>query len=167
MMSWLDRGSENQVAEYDARLARADEHERAKTSPTTEVQFVAPGSLTSGRFGLFRYDMAPGPGGAAPHFHTSFSESFYVLSGTAMLNDGKRWVSATEGSFLYVPERSVHGFRNDSDDTASLLILFSPAPPREAFFREIAAVAVSGRSLSQEEWRELYQRHDQYMVEID
>jgi quercetin dioxygenase-like cupin family protein len=126
--------------------------------------FVAPGSLTSGRFGLFRWDMAPHAGGPDPHFHTTFSESFYVLDGVVRLGDGRRWRDATAGDYLYVPEGGVHAFRNDSDAPASMLILFAPGTPRERYFEELADIAAAGRTLSAEEWAELYARHDQYMV---
>jgi quercetin dioxygenase-like cupin family protein len=128
------------------------------------VGFVAPGSLTSGRFGLFRWDMAARAGGPAPHFHTMFSESFYVLDGTVRLGDGTTWRDAIAGDYLYVPEGGVHAFRNDSDAPASMLILFAPGFPRERYFEELADIAASGRTLSAEEWAELYARHDQHMV---
>jgi quercetin dioxygenase-like cupin family protein len=128
------------------------------------VAFVAPGSLTSGRFGLFRWDMAPHAGGPDPHFHTTFSESFYVLDGTVRLADGTTWRDATAGDYLYVPEGGVHAFRNDSDAPASMLILFAPGSPRERYFEELADIAASGRTLSAEEWTALYARYDQYMV---
>jgi hypothetical protein len=60
----------------------------------------------------------------------------------------------------------VHGFRNDSDEPTSFLILFAPGTPREEFFREIAEVVASNRELSTEEWIDLYRRHDQYMVDV-
>ncbi len=59
------------------------------------VALVAPGSLTPGRFGLFRWDLAAHAGGPDPHFHTTFSESFYVLNGTLRLGDGTTWRDAT------------------------------------------------------------------------
>jgi len=48
----------------------------------THVRFVAPGSATRGQYGLFEWNMPPHAGGADPHFHKTFSESFFVLSGT-------------------------------------------------------------------------------------
>lgn len=132
--------------------------------PSTAAHFVAPGSATNGQFGLFRWDMAPKAGGPAAHFHRTFSESFYVVDGTVRLFDGERWVDAGAGDFLYVPEGGVHAFRNDSDEPASMLILFAPGAPREEYFMELAEIAESGRSLSPGEWAEFYARHDQYMV---
>jgi len=128
------------------------------------VSYVAPGSLTDGRFGLFRYDMGPKAGGPGPHFHRTFSESFYVLSGTVRLYDGRAWAEGREGDLFHVPDGGIHAFRNDADAAASMLILFAPGPPREAYFNELAEISATGRTLSPEDWTELYARHDQTMV---
>lgn len=132
--------------------------------PKSSVRFVAPGSVTGGRYGLFRWEMKPRAGGPEAHFHRTFSESFYILEGTVRLYDGERWIEASSGDFLYVPEGGVHAFGNDSDTAASMLILFAPGAPRERYFQELAEIGDSGRELSPEEWTELYARHDQYMV---
>lgn len=131
---------------------------------TTMARFVATGSITNGHFGLFRWDMSAQAGGATPHYHRGFTESFYVLSGSVHLYDGAAWIPAKPGDFLFVPERGVHGFRNESGESASLLILFTPGAPREGYFRELAEIRASGRTLSDEEWADLYARHDQVMV---
>ncbi|WP_459707839.1 cupin domain-containing protein [Actinophytocola sp. KF-1] len=132
--------------------------------PTTTSRFLATGALTGGHFGLFQWDMAPRAGGPGAHFHKTFSESFYVLDGTVRLYDGERWVDAVKGDYLYVPENGIHAFRNDSDEPASMLILFAPGPPRERYFLESAEIAASGRKLTAEERTEFLARHDQYMV---
>jgi quercetin dioxygenase-like cupin family protein len=74
------------------------------------------------------------------------------------LFNGERWIDATPGDFLHVPEGGVHGFRNDSPAPASMLILFRPR--RAAVLAEVAA----GRQFSQEEWQEFCRRHDNYFV---
>jgi mannose-6-phosphate isomerase-like protein (cupin superfamily) len=130
----------------------------------TTARLVAPGSTTDGRFGLFRWEMGPRAGGAAPHFHRTFSESFYVLDGTVRIFDGRQWAACTSGDFVHVPEGGVHGFSNDSDEPASMLILFAPGFAREQYFIELAELAASGRELPSEERAEFLARHDQYMV---
>ena len=105
------------------------------------------------------------PGGADPHFHKTFSESFYILSGKVGLYDGDDWITSGPGDFLYVPMSGVHAFRNDSDDPASMLILFAPGPPREKYFEALAQIGESGRTLSYDEWTELFAAHDQYRAE--
>ncbi|TAJ99733.1 MAG: cupin domain-containing protein [Chloroflexota bacterium] len=130
----------------------------------TVGRFIAPGSMTDGRFGLFRWEMPARSGGAGPHFHRTFSESFYVLSGSVVLYDGRSWSEGRPGDFLYIPNGGIHGFRNESDEAAAMLILFAPGAPRERYFEELAEIGASGRELSQEEWAEVYARHDQTMV---
>jgi mannose-6-phosphate isomerase-like protein (cupin superfamily) len=142
-----------------------DEDVRVLSLRATTARLVAPGSVTHGQFGLFRWDMTAGAGGVSTHFHKTFSESFYVLDGTVKLYNGTKWVDATAGDFLYVPEGGIHGFHNDSDADASMVIVFAPGKPRENFFGELAELAATGRTLSTEEWIELWARHDQYPVD--
>ncbi len=127
--------------------------------------FVAPGSVTGGQFGLFRWEMDPRAGGPAPHIHRTFSEAFYVLAGRIRLFDGATWLDAAAGEFLFVPPLGIHAFHNATDDPAAMLILFSPAPPREAYFRALAENAASGRTMEPDEMTEFLASHDQYMVE--
>ncbi|HEV2343504.1 MAG TPA: cupin domain-containing protein [Actinocrinis sp.] len=145
-----------------ARFRLAADVEQIDFWSGSSTRFVAPGVVTDREFGLFEWNLPPSGGGADPHSHKTFSESFYVLSGTIGLYDGDRWISARPGDFLYVPRTGVHAFRNDADEPASMLILFAPAPPREKYFRELAEVAESGRTLSYDEWTELFAHHDQY-----
>lgn len=128
------------------------------------VHHLATGATTAGEYGLYRWEMAPPPSGPAAHFHRTISESFYVLSGTVRLYDGATWVDAVPGDFLYVPAGGVHAFRNESGAPASMLLLFAPGAPREAYFAELADIAADGPRLSAGQWTELYARHDQYMV---
>lgn len=128
------------------------------------VHYLGTGDKTDGQFGLYRWDMSAKPAGPAPHFHKTISESFFILSGTIRLYDGENTVEAEQGDFLYVPPGGIHSFRNESGEPASMLILFTPGAPREAYFEETAEIARTGRQLTPEEWTELYLRHDQYMV---
>ena len=77
-------------------------------------------SLTAGCYGLFQWEMG-GPSGAAPLFHRTLSESFYILSGTVALYDGASWAEGTAGDFHYVPEGGIHAFRNADPDTPARL----------------------------------------------
>jgi quercetin dioxygenase-like cupin family protein len=125
------------------------------------VRFVAPGSVTAERYGLFEYRMparSPGPGA---HYHRTFSESFYVLTGRLTIFDGERWSGFGPGDYAHVPDGGVHAFRNDGDDPAAFLILFAPGIARERFFTELAEIRESGRQLSDEERVAFYARHDQ------
>ncbi|HEX5535250.1 MAG TPA: cupin domain-containing protein [Actinomycetales bacterium] len=151
----------SEAGQMSAILRDAGQVEELRVGET-RARLVAPGSVTGGQYGLFEWHMAASSGGASPHFHRTFSEAFYVMSGTVTLFDGRSWTKAGAGDFLFVPEGGVHGFRNDADEPASMLILFAPGAPREDYFRELAEIRTSGRQLSQDEWLELWARHDQY-----
>ena len=154
------------TGEVSAVYRPAEEVEQVTFATSgTVARFVAPGSTTRGRYGLFEWNMRPQSGGSDAHFHRTFSEAFYVMSGIVRLYNGENWVPTRAGEFLYVPEGGIHGFRNDDDAPASMLILFAPGHPREAYFRELAAIAADGRTLTEDEWTDLLARHDQYRAQ--
>jgi mannose-6-phosphate isomerase-like protein (cupin superfamily) len=126
------------------------------------ASYLATGASTKGEFGLYRWDMAGPPSGPDPHFHKTISESFFVLAGTVRLYDGTRWVDATAGDFLFVPEGGVHAFRNESGEFASMLLLFAPGAPREGYFEGLVEFAHT--KPSDEELAEFYLRHDTYWL---
>ena len=127
------------------------------------ITVVSPPSASAGAYSLYRIDLPARAGGARPHTHQHFVESFTVLTGTVTLLDGASWVAAGVGDHLVVPRLGVHGFRNDSDEPASLLMMSTPGAAREDYFDELLAVA--DRELTQEEWTALFARHDQVMVD--
>jgi mannose-6-phosphate isomerase-like protein (cupin superfamily) len=127
------------------------------------VGFLATGDLTGGHFGLYRYDMGPGPGGPDPHFHRTVTESFYVLSGTVRRFDGEHWVDAKPGDFHFTPVGGIHAFKNESGEPASMLILFTPGAPREDYFRTTGTEGAIA-AMSPEEKVEFYLRHDNYFL---
>ena len=162
-MSYPEARYFGEEGEISAVYRPADAKPDLEIGVITTVHYLATGASTDGQFGLYRWEMGTQPGGAAPHFHRTISESFFILSGTVRVFNGDRWIDATQGDFVHVPPGGVHGFRNESGEPASFLLLFTPGAPREAYFETLAEIA-SGRQSTPDEWRELYQRHDQYMV---
>ena len=126
----------------------------------TRVHYLATGASTNGQFGLYRWDMAGPPSGPDPHFHRSISESFFILSGTVRIFDGSRWIDASPGDFVHVPEGGVHAFHNESGEPASMLLHFAPGAPREGYFEGL--VDLAGRS--EEEKAEFFLRHDTFWL---
>ena len=129
----------------------------------TRCSYIATGKTTRGLFGIYKWEMTGEPSGPGPHFHRTFTESFYVLSGAIRVYDGRAWVDAREGDFLHVPEGGIHGFRNELREPASMLIHFAPGAPREEYFESNARFARDGKP-SDEEMAEFYLRHDNHIV---
>ena len=132
--------------------------------PTGAAHYLATGATTGGRFGLYRWDMGPEQGGARPHFHRTISESFFVVSGSVRLYDGDDWVDGSPGDFLHVPEGGVHGFSNESGEPATMLILFAPGAPREAYFEGLVAFAEGRWKPTHEEFEAFLEEHDNLYV---
>src|SRR4051794_29015663 len=129
------------IPEVSATFRPQDQPAEIVRGNGTDTYYLATGATTAGRFGLYRWDMGPRPGGPDPHFHRSISESFFVTKGTVRLYDGQRWIDAVPGDFLYVPEGGMHAFRNESGEPASMLILFAPGAPREDYFERVGQVS--------------------------
>ena len=152
---------QGESGEVSARLRRADTEPELIYTSGGSAEYLATGAGTRGEFGLYRWNMAAGPGGPDPHFHKTISESFFVLDGTIALFDGKSWVDGRPGDFLFVPEGGIHGFRNDSGEPASMLILFAPGAPREDYFETLAEWG-RGNTMTDEEKAEFFLRHDTF-----
>jgi mannose-6-phosphate isomerase-like protein (cupin superfamily) len=162
-MSYPEPRYVGDTGEVSARLRRDGHEPELSSAAGTRTHYLATGASTDGEFGLYRWEMGPKPSGPDPHFHKTISESFYILSGTVRLYDGAKWIDATPGDFLFVPEGGIHAFRNESGEPASMLLLFAPGAPREDYF-ETLADAARREGLTDEERREFFLRHDTYWL---
>jgi len=133
--------------------------------PGGAASYLATGGTTGGLYGLYRWDMGPERGGAQPHFHRTFTEAFFVLSGRVQLYGGDDWFDAGPGDFDFVPHGGLHGFRNHSGEPVSLLILFAPGAPREAYFEGLVEMAEGRWAPSHEELQAFLEEHDNIYVD--
>ena len=148
--------------DISARLRRgtdAPDYETLRQDrSTTTWPTRRPPTATTGCTASSRRPQGGGPG---PHFHRAMSEAFFVLSGTVRLYDGTDWVDGHQNDFLYVPPGGIHGFRNDADEPASILMLFAPGAPREPYFEGFPTLA----DLTDEERREWFVKHDNFFID--
>ena len=152
------------AGETSAWVRGADTPPELPMGGGSAAHYLATGQTTGGAFGLYRWDMGPKPSGPSPHFHRSITESFFVLSGTVRLHDGRGWVDAGPGDFFHVPIGGVHGFRNESGEPASMLLLFTPGAPREDYF-ETLADAPRREAMGEDDWTAFFLRHDTFWVD--
>lgn len=130
-------------------------------------RLVAPGSTTQEDFGLFEIEISPGESTPSAHYHTSFSESFYVLDGHVHLRLGDDIQTAGPGDFAYVPRHGHHGFANATEHPARILILFSPGVAREDYFAEMIELHSRPNPPTSAEVDAVARRHDQINVHLD
>ena len=165
-MSYPEPRYHGETGEPSGTFRRADAPPDLTYEATSGVRthYLATGAMTGGQFGLYRWDMGATPSGPGPHFHRTMTESFFVLSGTVRLYNGTRWVDASPGDFLFVPEGGIHGFRNESGEPASMLLLFTPGAPREKYFEGLAEMASGRWKPDEDEFADFYLRHDNHWV---
>ena len=144
-----------------AWIRRAEQPPDFDAFGLVQYHYLANQQQTDGDYGLYRVDIAPQAGGPGPHFHRAMSEAFFVLSGTVELYDGTDWVDGHQGDFLYVPPGGVHGFRNEADEPASILMLFAPGAPREHYFEGLPKLG----EMTDDERREWFVRNDNFFLE--
>jgi quercetin dioxygenase-like cupin family protein len=88
------------------------EHGSAVKAARPEISFLA-------------IQFPPG-GGVDPHYHERHSDSFFVLDGEFEIHVGEEVVNAVAGTYVLVPPRVVHHFRNVSEAPVRLLNLHTP-----------------------------------------
>ena len=158
-------GYRGEGGEISAVIRRADQPHDLEMGPGgSRVSYLATSGSTGGEFGLYRWDFTGPRSGPDPHFHRTVSESFFVLSGTVRLYDRRQWTDARAGDYLFVPEGGIHGFRNESGEPASMLLLFAPGAPREGYFEGLAQWALSGQRPDEHEQAQFMLRHDNIWI---
>lgn len=147
--------------EVSATLRRGNEPADLDAAGLVKYHYLATREKTDGDYGLYRVELSPKAGGPGPHFHRTMSEAFFILSGTVTLYDGRDWIKGAQNDFLYVPPGGVHGFRNEADEPAAILILFAPGAPRESYFEGLPQLG----EMTDDERREWFIRHDNIWVD--
>jgi quercetin dioxygenase-like cupin family protein len=158
-MSYPEPVYDGVAGEVSARLRPSGTRPDLTYPNGTTVEYLSTGASTEGRFGLYRWTMAPGPGGPDLHFHRTMSETFFVLSGTVTFGDGAASIEGRAGDHLYVPPGGLHSFKNHTDEVASMLLLFSPGAPREGYFEGLLELA-EGKQVSAAELDAFFVEHD-------
>ena len=134
-------------------------HERrAAAASSSRSRPPRPGALCS----VWEGRLEPQSVGAGLHLHHTRDESFCVLQGELVLRVGAEECTAVAGTFAFVPRETVHGFRNASDNPATILITHYPAG-FEHFLVEVQRLAA--RQAPREEFAALAARFD--LVSVD
>jgi quercetin dioxygenase-like cupin family protein len=147
----------NTPPDYEARGRVRDTY----LASSVKYHYLADQHQTGGDYALYRVELGPNSGGPAPHFHRTMSEAFFLLSGRVEFYLGTEWTTCTQNDFFYVPPGGVHGWRNEFDDPAAMLVLFAPGAPRDQFFEGLTQLG----ELTSDERRDWFARHDNVFIE--
>src|SRR4051812_19152954 len=131
-------------------------------------RFLATGEDTNGRYASWEA-IVPSGGGPPPHVHSREEEGFYVLEGEITLDVNGERVVAKAGTFVNMPVGMPHGFKNEGDQPAKMLISVAPAGLEQMFFEfgvPVAQGATTAPSPTREEIEKLLSVAPKYGIEI-
>jgi quercetin dioxygenase-like cupin family protein len=104
--------------------------------------FKADEGETQQRYCISEWWLDPHSEGPGAHTHANNHDIFYVLEGTISILIGEEWKNASRGTFVLIPENTIHDFANRTDHKACLLNFFIPGgfernmPSIEKWFKE-------------------------------
>lgn len=131
------------MAELDSILVKRPADGRRIGLVGDVYRFVTTGDETGGRYTVLEATVPPG-GGPPPHIHRREEETFYILEGEITFQIGDEKSVCGPGTFVHVPIGNLHGFKNESNQPAKMLITFTPSG-LEGMFLE------NGKELSADE----------------
>jgi len=106
--------------------------------------FKVVGEDTGGSFSLIEVQVQS-ENGPPSHIHHREDETFYVLEGEFSFLHGDITITATAGSFVYIPKGTLHTFKNIGTSQGRFLAIITPAG-FEKFFEEIGEPAIDKSS---------------------
>ncbi|MCL9806635.1 cupin domain-containing protein [Flavobacterium amniphilum] len=93
---------------------------------TMTAIFKADENETNEKYSVSEWWLEPNSGGPGAHFHEDNDEVFYVLEGTTTFLIGDKWIDAEKGTFLRIPAKTMHDFKNQTDTKTGVLNFFIP-----------------------------------------
>lgn len=109
-----------------------------------EIRFLESKDTTGGSVDMFEMTVQPNARMPVPHYHESWDEIVYGLSGTTTFRIDGREVLIGPGETAFIRRGVVHGFSNDSQEPSSCLCTLTPGILGPAYFREMAALVAAG-----------------------
>lgn len=131
-------------------------------------RFLATGEETNGKYALWEA-VVPPDGGPPPHVHSREEEGFYILEGEIAFTVNGEKIAAKAGTFANMPVGTPHSFKNESGQTARMLISVAPAGLEQMFFEvgvPLAEGATTALPPTNEEIEKLLAVAPRYGVEI-
>jgi quercetin dioxygenase-like cupin family protein len=105
-----------------------------------QLQFLHSKDDTGGSVDVFEMTLQPNARMPIPHYHDSWDETIYGLSGVSTWTIAGQETEVGPGVSVFIKRGVVHGFTNRSASAATCLCLLSPGVLGPQYFREMAAL---------------------------
>lgn len=109
-----------------------------------ELRFVHNKEDTEGSLDAFEMTVQPNARMPVPHYHESWDEVAYGLTGATTFRVAGQDIVLGPGQSVFIKRGVVHGFRNDTQEPATCLCILTPGVLGPAYFRDMAALLSGG-----------------------
>lgn len=93
---------------------------------TMTAIFKADENETDENYSVSEWWLEPNSDGPGAHHHENNDEVFYVLEGTISFLIGEKWIDSEKGTFLRIPAKTIHDFKNRTGKKTGVLNFFIP-----------------------------------------
>ncbi|MRI01674.1 cupin domain-containing protein [Kriegella sp. EG-1] len=153
----------NDQLENKASIIQPNEGEKLELS-TIAITFKVTSEMSNDQLGVYEIMLPPMAIGAKLHYHRFMDETFIVNQGELTIQVGKEEYKAKPGTVAYVPRFTPHGFKNDTDKTVKLTLIFNPSQKREGFFKGLYET-LNEVPIDPEKYLKLYNKYDSFPVD--
>lgn len=108
------------------------------------IDFLLEAADTNGSAAIFEFTVPVGAKVPIPHYHESYDETIYGLSGIITFTVEGNPIDIGPGETCFIPRGAVHGFDNLTQKDAKALTVITPALLGSIFFKEVAAILNAG-----------------------
>ena len=108
------------------------------------LRFLQTKEGTGGSLDAFEMTVQPNVRVPVAHYHQSWDETVYGLSGASIWRVDGQDVVVKPGQSIFIKRGIVHAFRDDTQEAASCLCILTPGVLGPGYFREIAALVADG-----------------------
>jgi mannose-6-phosphate isomerase-like protein (cupin superfamily) len=83
--------------------------------------FKADKEETDNKYSMSEWWLEPRSEGPGAHVHEHIVQTFYVLEGPVSFFVGDKWIDVETGTFIRIPENTMHTFANRTDKKTGFL----------------------------------------------
>ncbi len=109
-----------------------------------KLKFLQSKDDTAGSVDVFEMTVQPNARMPIPHYHDSWDETIYGLTGTTTFRLDGNDIDVNPGETVFIKRGTVHGFTNRTSAPATCLCILSPGVLGPQYFREIAGLLAGG-----------------------
>jgi quercetin dioxygenase-like cupin family protein len=105
-----------------------------------QLRFLYSKDDTAGSIDMFEMTVQPNARMPIPHYHESWDETIYELTGKTTWRIDGRDIDLGPGETVFIKRGIVHGFTNRTEAPASCLCVLSPGVLGPQYFKEMAVL---------------------------